>query len=779
MLWMRKRSDMAKSARRRKGAMGGIDVAIIIMLTILCTGIAGMWMLDQAEKNLYSQSAANAEKFNTWYRQIIGELRIYKNYIEKSSHDGTPMENHIRQSAYENFVYPNGVYLGTISGRYVDAMGRRPPQGYQVKERPWFTEALKTVDFAITEPYIDAFAGVPCVTISTRLSDMSETTVMAVDVYLDYARELVNHIAGRSLVDGALFITGANKLIVADSELKGERKDFTPQTELHRKLAALIAERDIEQTTLYADGTTYYINLHHIRGVNWYLVSYVKAGTIWLEVGKSFAVIFGLQLLILLLICVVFRQKEEELDEYKEEAELRAKVNDALTKDFFIHAIVDLNKDSYRVFYQADFVRDLVASVSDKAGETLVRSVEAFSDETFKPMMRKFVDLSTLQERLDGKPRLTAEYYSHASRWCRCSFLPIFYDEDGNVTHVLYSVQSTEGEILYLRDKLRIEETLVACIRTLTANTGFEESIQRMLKILGEYYRADRVYMYSMDREENVAIMEQEWCADGVASTFADRSRVPLSIADTWVSAMDDEGKLVIDSLAEIAEDDSSPLSKYVRKLMENDVQNLCHVRIGVNREKYQGILGIENRRDNLATEVLLTSVASFMSEELIKKEYTETLYELSYKDMLTDVMNRHAFIRDVKAMEENQSKNVGIIFVDVNGLKQTNDQFGHEKGDEIIKRAAGLLTDHFGKRSVYRVGGDEFVAICQAVNEEAFDRIVNDLSDDGYGLFSVGEAWIDVCTDIENQVKIADKRMYQRKREYYKSQGIERRRTT
>ena len=212
---------------------------------------------------------------------------------------------------------------------------------------------------------------------------------------------------------------------------------------------------------------------------------------------------------------------------------------------------------------------------------------------------------------------------------------------------------------------------------------------------------------------------------------------------------------------------------------MESDVQNLCHVRIGVNREKYQGILGIENRRDNLATEVLLTSVASFMSEELIKKEYTETLYELSYKDMLTDVMNRHAFIRDVKAMEENQSKNVGIIFVDVNGLKQTNDQFGHEKGDEIIKRAAGLLTDRFGKRSVYRLGGDEFVAICQTVNEEAFDRIVNDLSDDGYGLFSVGEAWIDVCTDIENQVKIADKRMYQRKREYYKSQGIERRRTT
>ncbi|MDO4203118.1 MAG: sensor domain-containing diguanylate cyclase [Selenomonadaceae bacterium] len=756
--------------------MGWFGIAVIVVLTMLCTGIAGMWMLEQAERNLYSQSSANAEKFNTWYRQIIGELRIYKNYIEKSSRDGTPTENHIQQSAYENFVYPDGVYLGTISGKYVDAIGWKPPAGYRVTERPWFADALKTVDFAITEPYIDAFTGAPCVTISTRLSDMQETTVMAADVFLDYARELVNHISGRKMVDGAVFITGANRLIVADSEVKGERKDFTPQTELHRKLAELIEERDIEQTTVTADGETFYINIHHIIGINWYLITYVRASTVWMEVGKSFAVIFGLQLMILLLITVTFRQKEDELDESKDEAELRARVNDALNKDFFIHAIIDLKNDGYRVFYQADFVRDQVTSLSAKAGETLIKSVEAFVEEPFKPMMLGFVDLNTLPERIKDKPRLTAEYCSRITgSWCRCSFLPIFFDDEGNVTHVLYSVQSTEGEILYLRDKLRIEETIVECIRTLTASTGFNDSIQRMLRILGEYYKADRAYMYSVDREANVANMEQEWCAEGVAPTFADRNQVSLSKVDAWVSEMDGEGKRVIENIDEL----EASREDYVTVLRKKGVSNLCHVRVGSDSREYRGLLGIENRKDNLSADVLLTSVASFMSEELIKKEYTETLYELSYKDMLTDVMNRHAFMRDVKAMNEDKSKNVGVIFVDVNGLKQTNDQLGHEMGDEIIKRTAAILKDRFGRRSVYRLGGDEFVTICQTADEEGFNAVVGEVSAEGYGLFSVGEAWIDVCTDIEHQVKIADKRMYKRKREYYETQGNDRRRMT
>ena len=777
MFWKKHKENTGVKTRRRSGAVGHIDVFIIAILTVICTVIAGMWMLEQAERNLYSHSTANAEKFNIWYRQILGELRIYRNYIERAAREGTPYMVHIHQSYKENLVYPLGVYMGTISGKYIDASGWEPPKDYSVKDRPWFIDALKSVDFTIGEPYIDAQTGRSCVTISTRVSDMPETTVMAVDVYLDYARELVDYIAGRDMIDGAIFITKNNKLIVADSNMRGDRRDFRPWTELQKKLADVLDDRVNKQTKITVDGETFYINIHYIDGINWYLVSYVEASTIWKEVAKSFAVIFGLELMILLLITVVFRQKEVELDESMDEVELRGKINDVLTKDYFVHAVIDVRNDTYRVFYERDFVREQITSRSEKASECMARAIDTYAADIFRPMLHKFIDLSTLPERLKDKPRLTMEYYSKEENWCRVCFLPLFSDDDGNITHVLYSVQSTEGEILYLRDKLRIEETLIECIRSLTGNPSFEDASQRLLRILGEYYKADRVYIYTVDRQEKVAVMEQEWCADGVTSTFAERNRVSLEVVENWNSLMDDDGKIVIDDMKAPAVNDNTKLAEYIKYLAERNVRNLCHVRIGHSSKDFRGIIGIENRSDNLSTELLLTSISSFVSEELMKRDYTHRLYDLSYKDVLTGVMNRHAYIRDITAMNEEQIKNVGIIFVDVNGLKQTNDQLGHEAGDEIIKRAANLMKERFGTRSVYRLGGDEFVAICQAVNEEAFNEIVKEICTTGYGLISVGEAWIEVCTDLEQQVKIADHLMYQRKREYYESLGIDRRR--
>ena len=55
--------------------------------------------------------------------------------------------------------------------------------------------------------------------------------------------------------------------------------------------------------------------------------------------------------------------------------------------------------------------------------------------------------------------------------------------------------------------------------------------------------------------------------------------------------------------------------------------------------------------------------------------------------------------------------KNTGVMFMDMNGLKEINDGNGHNAGDEALKCLAGIIAEVFGRESVYRVGGDEFVA--------------------------------------------------------------------
>ncbi len=61
---------------------------------------------------------------------------------------------------------------------------------------------------------------------------------------------------------------------------------------------------------------------------------------------------------------------------------------------------------------------------------------------------------------------------------------------------------------------------------------------------------------------------------------------------------------------------------------------------------------------------------------------------KLSYYDSLTGSLNRNAFIKTKENFSKNMEKGLGVLFIDVNGLKRANDNFGHTAGDELIVNA-------------------------------------------------------------------------------------------
>ena len=64
---------------------------------------------------------------------------------------------------------------------------------------------------------------------------------------------------------------------------------------------------------------------------------------------------------------------------------------------------------------------------------------------------------------------------------------------------------------------------------------------------------------------------------------------------------------------------------------------------------------------------------------------------------------------------------------IDMNDLKQINDTFGHEQGNEAIIRLANLICDIFMHSPVFRIGGDEFVVILEKNSYEERDVLVTD----------------------------------------------------
>ena len=125
-----------------------------------------------------------------------------------------------------------------------------------------------------------------------------------------------------------------------------------------------------------------------------------------------------------------------------------------------------------------------------------------------------------------------------------------------------------------------------------------------------------------------------------------------------------------------------------------------------------------------------------------VKKEaeYAENLSaaeDMALKDALTGVKNKHAYAIAEKELNdkvlEGTVSDYAIVVFDLNGLKFVNDTFGHQKGDDFIKRGCKMICDTFAHSPVFRIGGDEFAVIAQGKDYDNLDSIMNSFDASNY----------------------------------------------
>ena len=203
-------------------------------------------------------------------------------------------------------------------------------------------------------------------------------------------------------------------------------------------------------------------------------------------------------------------------------------------------------------------------------------------------------------------------------------------------------------------------------------------------------------------------------------------------------------------------------------------------------KKKLFGVLFITDFNiDNLITlKEFIKLTAFFLSSEIANNELMEQLEYLSNIDTLTGVRNRNSM--NVRVDWHVKNKNIvktpfGIIFADLNGLKQCNDNGGHAAGDKLLIKSARLLEKHLGKYEIYRAGGDEFVVIVPECTKDFFDKKVEELkAETGYGAdvcFAIGSDWSTNKDDLRLCMHNADEAMYADKSKYYEKHPKERRR--
>lgn len=97
-------------------------------------------------------------------------------------------------------------------------------------------------------------------------------------------------------------------------------------------------------------------------------------------------------------------------------------------------------------------------------------------------------------------------------------------------------------------------------------------------------------------------------------------------------------------------------------------------------------------------------------------------LEQLADTDTLTPLPNRRAFMRRLEAVVQYASRHntpAAILYIDLDGLKPINDDYGHVAGDAVLLHLAQLLTENLRATDmVARIGGDEFGLILDHLNE-------------------------------------------------------------
>lgn len=157
------------------------------------------------------------------------------------------------------------------------------------------------------------------------------------------------------------------------------------------------------------------------------------------------------------------------------------------------------------------------------------------------------------------------------------------------------------------------------------------------------------------------------------------------------------------------------------------------------------------------------------------RKRTEEKLRYLSTHDPLTGLYNRLYFEEELERLERSRLFPIGVVMIDVDGLKRINDTLGHAAGDKILQKAARVLVSVFRAADmVARIGGDEFVVMLPGTDETvvstAVERVRASLSDqvangDGALLsLSLGMATAMQPGTLLDALKLADKQMYQNK---------------
>lgn len=334
---------------------------------------------------------------------------------------------------------------------------------------------------------------------------------------------------------------------------------------------------------------------------------------------------------------------------------------------------------------------------------------------------------------------------------------------------IAFDITERELQKQELKNMLDVQTLITNCVRMLYAVDDLDQTINAVLTQIGEFLVSDRAYVFEI--KDELMNNTHEWTAPGISPQLEKLQQLDLSLISDWLPFFEKNDCIIIDDVEQLQKTNPAAYAT----LHAQEITSLIAAPIFLDN-KLAGYIGIDNYDSEKIknSSYLLLSMSIFLSYAIRHRNHVDMLHRLSYHDLLTNALNRNAFMDVLSQFRPGQYASAGITYIDINGMKEINDFYGHHQGDKILITTVAKVFNLFKPDELFRIGGDEFVIITYDLTEtdfyEKFNLLRNIFCEKTNLPFSIatGSCWVKSPSDLNSLLQQADSAMYTDKKKFY-----------
>ncbi len=287
-----------------------------------------------------------------------------------------------------------------------------------------------------------------------------------------------------------------------------------------------------------------------------------------------------------------------------------------------------------------------------------------------------------------------------------------------------------------------------------------EKAIEKTMLSIAEDLHPERFLIFEEQDDSSVSAT-YEWTAAGVVPLKEELQSIPRTELRALYTGFVSEHLVMVRNM-EAFQQEHPDFS-----LRIHDVKRFISGQLLLQNQAEGFTLVVNPSEESFRSgSVMYSTLTDFIAVMVRNRNYIRELEKQSMIDQLTGAGNRRALEHRIREWQGDGV--LGVISIDLNGLKNTNDTQGHHAGDMLISETARILGECAGKDCVFRTGGDEFVVVTEDLEDRDIRLLIRHMRESAVNngiSMAIGYASIrGKLTDFDALLTKADFNMYQDK---------------